>query len=260
MSLYNKIIRLLTGGRKGKSKVRENIQLVCPNYFNRHVGRDFLVLGTGPTLQEYSDRIRTFVQSKNLVVIGVNNVNEVIIPHYLGFTNRYRFQQFGKMIDSKKTRALLSIYFTDEQISNLCTAPYDLVMWQDSDDPDVCKVDKNGIISQRGPSGCLMMLVAYVMGANQVFMAGMDGYNPTKTLTATEDRHFKPKTYKANVTEENLDRKYRYWFDTIGVKTYAAMHNWITVTGKQPFVSLTPTYYGDFFDPKLLFENKDNSS
>jgi hypothetical protein len=209
-----------------------------------------LVLGTGPSVRDYQDEIRSFSETENLVVIGVNNVFEMFSLDYVGFCNRHRFLTFGRQCNSATTRALLSIYFSDEQIKHSCNMPHDLVMWRDTRDPNVCGVDENGIISQHGSVGTLMVLVAYVMGARRVFTAGMDGAD--KSLLAHENIHFRTTDYKTHLTENERERKYQHWFVDILPQTFAAIHAWNESIGRIPFVSLTPTYFGDYFDPDLL--------
>ena len=233
-----------------KLKRRSNVRLVRPEYSLRHYGRDILVVGTGPSIAHYQDKIRSFSEKKNLVIIGVNNAFELFALDYVGFANRHRFLAFGRQCNSVTTRALLSIYFTDEQIKKWCAMSHDLVMWRNSRDPNVCSVDESGIISQYGSIGSLMVLVAYAMGANRVFIAGMDGAD--KTLLTHENVHFRTTDYRAHLTIKDWETKYQYWLIETLPQTFAAIHAWNISVGRIPFVSLTPTYLGDYFDRDLL--------
>lgn len=247
MSLISKLKKRLGSGDLIR---RNDVQLIRPGYALRHEGCDMLVLGTGSSILDYQNEIRAFSETENLVVIGVNNAFEMFSLDYVGFTNRDRFSTFGRRQASESTRALLSIYFTDEQIKKWCNMSHDLVMWRDTRNPNVCAIDEDGIISQHGSVGTLMVLVAYVMGARRVYVAGMDGADESQ-LTH-ENIHFRTIDYKPYLTEKEREKKYRHWLTDILPQTFAAIHAWNVSIGRTPFVSLTPTYYGDYFDPNLL--------
>ncbi len=238
--------------RKDQKK-RLRVQLKTPSYFNRHLGRDFLVLGTGSTLRDNLQKIKQFARKHDLISIGVNNTYELFSSDYIGFTNRYRFSQFGPGMPNRGRGALLSVYFTDEVIAQHCLIDHELVMWRDSSDPKHCALDEHGIITHKGSVGSLMILVSYAMGARKVYLAGMDGLPQEGPLTS-DSLHFRGYPYKADLAPEQMEKKYKYWFEDVLPITYATIHAWARDAGRKEFVSLTPTSYGDYYDPKLLGE------
>jgi hypothetical protein len=229
-------------------KKRENIVLESPVYHNRHLGNDFLILGTGSSLLRYGDRIKSIIHEKNLIVIGVNNITSFLIPDYHGFTNKFRLRQYGHTINSK---ALLSIYFSDEIIEKCCDAPNEFVMWQDLDDPEKCCVDDQGIIIHHGTSATLMVLVAYAMGGRRVYLAGIDGFSNYLKTGKEMDLHFHPSAYKKNVKQEELNNKISYWK---GVQKVCldSIALWAQNNNRLQFKHITPCEYMHHFDGSIL--------
>lgn len=249
MSLLTKIKEKVLG-IKVPAKGRENIVLEKPAYYNRHKGRDFLVLGTGSTLNEYGDRIKQFIAEKNLLVIGVNDITSFIVPQYQSFTNRFRLSQYGGTVVVGKTRGLMSIYFSDQLIAKFCKSEYDLVVWKKVEDASDSRLDENGIISHYGGSASLMVLVAYAMGARKIYVAGADGYRDLSS--SVNDIHYNDASYKSSINPEVLEEKTKHWFISVQPKTFDAISNWADQNGREMFAMITPTQYSKFFDPEIL--------
>jgi len=232
---------------QGVSKTRNNIVLEKPAYFNRHKGRDFLILGTGSSLNEYGERIKTFAKKNNLIVIGCNNITPFIIPDYHAFINRHRFNTYGPTIDLNISKVLLSIYFTDDRIQKIYPGSYDFIMWENMESPEDTYIETNGIIRHYGSSATLTTMIAYVMGANKIYLAGVDGYNPN-----VNNIHYTYQPYKKGLSMDQLDAKYKHWFLSIQGNTFDAISLWAAKRHRLPFASLTPTMYNKYYDPKLL--------
>jgi hypothetical protein len=250
MRLFKRGFTFVLGAQRD-SKSRRIRVMPEPNYLNRHLGRDFLILGAGPTLKTHINAIKIFAEKRNLVSIGTNNTYELFYSDYVGFTNRYRFSQFGLGVKTGARSALLSIHFSDDAIARFCTAPHDLVSWKQTSEPRDCSINSRGVIAHYGSVGSLMILVAYVMGANNIFIAGMDGAPPEGKLTS-ESLHFRDIPYKVHLSEAQQAEKYGYWLKGVLPITYAAIQNWARETGRREFISLTPTNYGEYFDPEFL--------
>ena len=232
------------------SKKRQNVVLERPSYFNRHEDRDFIVLGTGATLNEYGEKIKALIQDQNLIIIGVNSISSFIAPDYHGIINRTRLIQYGQTIDKNKSRALLSVYHTDALIDEYCQAEHDLIMWRDTGESQQCDIDSKGIITHHGGSATLMVMVAYVMGAKQIYVAGTDGYiDPSSDYHSI---HYTDTPYKDNLNKEELESKARYWFTDVQPQAFDTIKLWSKKNNRRPFLMITPTQYQQHYAPKIL--------
>ena len=141
----------------------------------------------------------------------------------------------------------MSIFFTDALITNYCHVPFDLIMWKPVEDGSQSHIDSEGIIYHHGGSASLLVMVAYVMGAKKIYLAGLDGYTPSK-----EEIHYQHVPYnKEGVSEEDLDEKYQYWLFEQG-KALDALHQWALDNQRISFSFITPTTYEKYYDPGLL--------
>ena len=236
------------------TKVRKDVVLRTPAFYNRHLGRKILVMGTGSSLREHGQKIKEFVATNDVIVIGTNMVPDTFTVDYHGFSNRRRFRQFGRSIDAASSRGLLSVHFPDNMIATYCDAPYDLIMWLNTEDPLDNSVGENGVIRHYGTSGTLMMLVAYAMGADQVYIAGMDGSDLSVIKNGGQlDPHEYRHTYYEypGFADAKQAEKSAYWFQ-IQTKTIAAICEWAISQSRNPLVSLTPTHCGPYHDPSVL--------
>ena len=149
-----------------------------PNYINIFNNREFLIFGNGPTINDHKVKLIEFIKKKNLITMGGNNITDYYDVDYLGFTNRRRFSRYSKNI-SNKTKLLLSPYFKKtfikKHIGN--NKSYEEIMYIKN---YLCKsqlIEKNIILFDCRTISLLLMLVAYIMGAKKIYLAGLDGYS-----------------------------------------------------------------------------------
>jgi hypothetical protein len=219
-------------------------------YADRHKGRDFLVLGTGASINQYGQEVKQFARKHDLLLIGANNITPFAVPDYHLFANRARLQQYGNTVDSARSRALVSIYLTDEMIEQYCAGEHEFIMWRDTESPDTFDLDDQGVLTLKSLSGTLMLGVAYAMGAHRIYLAGMDGWADFLRKETTQF-HFAGHDYEKYTTTEKRDERLAYWED-VQQRTLHAIARWARENGRVPFESLTPTNYGGFFNPDLL--------
>ena len=236
--------------RKNDTKKRKEseINFQAPLYKNRHTGKDFLVLGTGPSLNLYEKKIKKFTEQNQLITIGANHITPFMTPDYHGFANRQRLQSFGKTI-SKKSKALMSVYFTDETIQKYCPQEFEWLQWKDPKDPKHTSVDSMGVISHQGTTSTLLMMVAYVMGARKIYVAGIDGY--ADFFGKKGNSHYKDIQYKINISDNERNAKYQYW-EKIQDDCLKSIADWQTSRGAEPFEFLTPGRYTEYYNPSCL--------
>lgn len=149
-----------------------------PDYIGRHAGRPFLVLGSGPSIRTHADTIDQFVQDRNPVVLTAN------VPHplwgasmnriqYVGFTNRRRLGQARIFPSLQSTPCLIGPHIHTRQIWMPTWERMPFVA-----DPDAAFDIVDGIVQcSCHECGWLLVAVAWVMGASEIWMAGVDGYS-----------------------------------------------------------------------------------
>lgn len=151
------------------------LSLKRPSYVNRHQDRVFLIIATGPSAKKYKNELNKFIEKHNPVIMGANNIEGIVVPDYHCFSNRKRFVAFSQMIDSDKSKVLLSPYFPKKFIKKHYTGRFERLMFVNNHD-NPFDID-NGIIQASCRTiGVLMMAVALIMGAKRIYVYGLDGY------------------------------------------------------------------------------------
>ena len=142
---------------------------------NKHKGRKFLVIANGPSIVEHKDAISKFIADENCVTIGVNYLQGNFVPDYQIFVNRKRFLKYAQYVDKKSTLIVPSFFgrkIVSENYVGQCIH-FDLETVGDAIAPAVEGAQQNLINLNVAVSAILM---AYQMGATEIFAVGMDGY------------------------------------------------------------------------------------
>jgi 4-hydroxy 2-oxovalerate aldolase len=159
------------------------------SYLDRHHGRDFLVLANGPTLKEEKKRIEKFIEKYNPIVIGANYLGGLFVPHYHAFGNKKRFIEYIDTVDSK-SNILISNVFSDDFIMKYTNRKYEFIehVPELSLDFNI----RNGVIMTNCRTvSILSVAVAIVMGAERIFIAGMDGYKQVDSFVKKSIHFYK---------------------------------------------------------------------
>lgn len=236
-------------GSPAFSKTRENIRLEEPTYLNRYQGRDFLILGTGPSLKPFAPQLIDLIQERDLIVIGVNAAYELIDCDYVGFVNRGRLGQFGPGLKGRPGKLLLSIEFSDQFIQSITDQKHELIMWQSVKGETVSRVDDRGVIYHSGTSATLMILIAQVMGGRRIYAAGFDGWR--NYLNGKGDSSFRATSYKPNKDEQERLRMVAYWNRVLTEALDSIQKNALE-RGLTRFSIITPTEFKAHFDGTVL--------
>jgi 4-hydroxy 2-oxovalerate aldolase len=217
----------------------ENVEILSPEYINRHKGRDFLILGAGPSLKTNIEKIKKFAQDNNLIVMGANYLHELIEPDYHAFNNISRFLKYGKFVD-ERSKLLIGNYISVSIIKSITDKEYEGLRYLNSPEPfDI----KEGIIqSNCGTISILLIGIAIVMGANNIYVAGLDGYKKTKETKT----HFYDETHDTPAKLESMSIH-----DTCE-KHLEEIREYQLKKGMKPFKIITETGYGQFFDGGVL--------
>lgn len=177
-AIMSRLTRLLPWANRPSPKVRQNVRLNTPAYKDRHRGSDFLILATGPSLRQHRAAVQTFIDTRKPVTLAGNFMDGMFIPDYHAFLNRKRFCAYGKSIDPRSD-ALLSPYFTDDLIHVFHGRAYECISFEDQPARGQGEIQiENGIIISSGATIAIILIaVAIVMGAKDIYIAGMDGYS-----------------------------------------------------------------------------------
>ncbi|MBU0591900.1 MAG: hypothetical protein ABIJ34_02365 [archaeon] len=144
-----------------------------PDYIGRHAGKDFLILGNGPSLKDNIDEIKKFAKDNELIMLGANYLSGLATPDYHAFNNVNRFIRYGKFVDAK-SKLLVGSYISNSIVKSVIGKEYERLPYMNS--PEKFDI-KDGIIqSNCGTISVLLIGTAIVMGAKKIYVAGLDGY------------------------------------------------------------------------------------
>lgn len=178
--------KLITSGLVSSSKDRQLTSL-SPNhsmdhsisfpsvpYVGRHKGREFLVLANGPSLMACKQDIDDFIAKYDPVILGANYLGGLFTPHYHAFNNKKRFVSYVDKV-SPQSKLMIGVNIPDGMIQEYVLREYEPLVFYDFLDSDFDI--RNGVITTNCRTiSVLLAGLAVVMGAERVFIAGMDGY------------------------------------------------------------------------------------
>ncbi len=217
--------------------------LGTPNYLDRHKGETFLVMGLGPSLLENREQIFQFIEQYQPIVMGANNITAFLIPDYHAFTNRARFTKYVHTVDTDKSKVLLSPYFAKWLIRNHFLGEYEELMYDSG--PVVSFDIWNGVVMAGFQSVSVVLIgVALVMGAQQVFVAGLDGYR--SVLTPDRKTHYYGVENQKDEDREDAEFIRR---EKITHQYLDEISQYMAMRGLERFKILTPTAYDKHYSP-----------
>jgi 4-hydroxy 2-oxovalerate aldolase len=218
------------------SKITINISPETPSYVGRHRGKDFLIIANGPSLNEYEKEIKSFIKKRDLVLIGSNYLGKKFIPDYHVFNNFDRFKTYISLVD-KKSKILIGSYLAEHLKKLKLLLNYETIQYVSQSGFDI----KNGVIyTEPSTVGILMISLAIVMGAKNIFICGMDGYKSPEPKT-----HFYDEKMVARLdTRFSLQKKMEDDLKNI--------HDYMMKNKLAPFKIITPTSFSDYYDKGCL--------
>lgn len=207
-------------------------------YLDRHSGRDFLVLANGPTLKEKKEQIEKFIKKYNPVVIGANYLGGLFVPHYHAFGNKKRFIDYIDTVDAG-SNILISNIFSDEFAKKYTDRKYEFIQHlpQLSTDFNI----SNGVVMTNCRTiSILSVAVAIIMGAERIFIAGMDGYKQVDNFMKKSVHFYK----ESDETEdfEMLMEKHNW-----NERLLKQIDNYLVSNNKDGLCILTPTSHKAFY-------------
>lgn len=195
--------------------------------------RPFLVLGNGPTLAEYEDKIEAFIQKHDPIILAANLCN-VVKPHYHAFVNVKRYDSYKHTVNPEAT-LLLSETIVKHDSS---APPHQLLIYDDylknrfNIDEPTGRINTNCCTVS-----VLLLAVSIVMGATKIYAVGMDGY-----ISAGDDGKYFYYDEEEKEEERVLLEKHQWNAEHIGeIDTYMKRRGYSGIS------ILTPTSYKSWF-------------
>ncbi|MCK5608094.1 aldolase catalytic domain-containing protein [Candidatus Pacearchaeota archaeon] len=218
-----------------ENRMANNIQVP---YIGRHAGRDFLILANGPSLSEYKTEVDAFIKKYNPVVLGTNYLADMFIPDYHAFNNKKRFTMYVETTN-QNSKLLIGGNIPDEMILEYVKCDYETLYFRDSLEADFGIV--NGIIQSNCRTiSILSIAVAIVMGAERIFIVGMDGYKQVDSFMKNSVHFYK----ESNETEDfKMLMEKHNWNERL----LNQIDNYLTSNNKDGVCILTPTSHKGFY-------------
>ncbi len=191
-------------------------------------------MAQGASLKKYVTQIRSFAKNNNLIVLGANYLEGLVLPDYHAFCNLKRFIRYVDFAN-KKSKLLISPYIPPEVIKQYTKRDYELIQY--IDDPNSKFDINNGIIQTNCATvSILLIAVAIVMGARKIYVAGLDGY---KLVDGNAIHFYDEKEIEKKIGSDSVHN--------ICKRHLTDIHNYQLKHHMDPFVIITPTSYADFY-------------
>jgi 4-hydroxy 2-oxovalerate aldolase len=218
-------------------------------YRDRHSDRNFLILANGPSLVMYREKIQKFIDIYNPIIVGSNYLGGLFIPDYHSFNNSKRFMDFVESVHPD-SRLLLSSSFPEQFIVENTDRDYEFI--QHTDGPaHPFRIEDGAIMSNCTAVSVLSIAAAIVMGAKNIFIAGMDGYRDTETFIK-KGVHFNSGTGE----EDNLPidisarsgdyKEQMLWHNEIN-SLLREINEYLLAKGRSELIIITPTTHKAFY-------------
>lgn len=206
-------------------------------YVDRHAGRDFLILATGPTLTAYKDKINDFIKEYDPVILGANYIGGLFKPQYHAFNNVKRLIKFVNTVDPK-SKLLIGENIEEGIINEHINRDYETLYYKDIIN---AKFEiKNNIIQTNCRTISILLLgIAIVMGAKRLFSVGMDGY---LGLDSRSSFHFYD-----DQEDKIMDKKFFFDRHHQCQNFLEQIDKYLTDRGREGIIILTPTSYKKFY-------------
>jgi len=160
------------------SKKKKNIFFKKPNYLNIHKGKDFLIILSGPSVLENKKELIKLSERKEIITLTCNKSGNLLKSDYNIFINRRRFLT-SNINENKSKKILLSTMFNKNLYSKYIKNNYIDLIPNDYiyiGKKRGCFIKKGVIYHCNANVAIISILTAINMGANNIYIAGMDGY------------------------------------------------------------------------------------
>lgn len=205
-------------------------------------GKDIVIVGAASSVKTYLDRIKSFIDNRNAITIGINKMSDLIVPDYHVWTNKQRWLDYGKCTNRKST-LIYGSKITKKMISKVHKGKSIHLDYEDTKGLDF-KITDSKIQGYFRTAGTLSIAIAHLMGAENIFIVGMDGYtmhSKSDTKKGRMNQHCYGKGHTDDSTwQECLDK------DNMVANALRELRDSIE------FSILTPTVFKEYYKPDLL--------
>lgn len=206
-------------------------------------GHTAIIIGAGGTLREHGSAIKYLSEKKRTFTIGINRMTDVCVPTFHLWTNSGRYREFGSCI-SPKSSLLFGCNIKKKLIKKHFSGEYTNIDYIDKEGvPFGFSLGK--ITGHYRTAGCLAIKIAHLMGANPIYVSGMDGYtfNPKSDLEdGNSHQHIYGSGYTDGAKWEECIRK-----DDMVYRALKGMSK----NGIE-FSLITPTRFASFYNKDVL--------
>jgi len=194
------------------------------------------IIGSGASMRKQGQRVMECVKKRNAKTIGINFMTNICHPDFHLWTNTQRFLTYGGCIDPNQSTVLLSKNIKKTKIKKVYKGPYVPVMFTDNRHQKL-SMDPVHITGQFRTAGVLAIVIAKILGAKEIYIAGMDGYSFTG-----KNQH----VYGKGKTDGTSDEKGREKDKIVYRNLKRLAKHGIE------FSIVTPTVFDRFYNPGLL--------
>ena len=210
---------------------------------NIEKGSTIIIAGSGGSIKEYQWRIMDYAERCNAKILGINYMTNLCIPNYHLWTNKQRYRDLGFCVDDSSV-LMFGSGIPEKLIRKHYQKDYITIDYVDKKGEKFGY--KGGVIHGHfRTAGTLAIMVAYIMGAENIHIVGMDGY----TLYSREElekgdknHHCYGEGYTDDASWERCKKKDK--------KVYSALRG-LNEYGID-FDILTPTKFKDFYNKDIL--------
>ncbi len=220
-------------------------RILFSHYENIAQGQKFLIIGSGYSILKYQKEIKNFIDLNNLITIGINKMNHIFVPEFHLWTNNQRFRDFGNDIN-KCSKLMLGCNIKKELIESRWKSDYIMVNYIDKKEIPLGYKD-GAITGHFRTAGCLAIFLAHIMGSNNIFVVGMDGYtfySQPELKNKEKNHHCYGRGYTDDAEWKKCQQK-----DKIVCETLRELREYGI-----KFKIITPTVFKEFYDFSLLGE------
>lgn len=210
--------------------------LTKPAYVQRHKGREFLVLANGPNLKNHKTEIDEFIHRYDPVILGANYLAGLFRPHYHAFNNKKRFVSYVEEVNPQ-SQLLLGVNIPEEMIREYVAREYESLVFHDLQESNF-DIQEGMITTNCGTISVLLVGIAVVMGADRVFVVGMDGYLDRRAASHNlfYEEKFDSKELDLNVKRHKANERFLRQID-----------DYIRRNGGEGVHIITPTTHTSFY-------------
>ena len=151
-------------------------------------GQHVLVIGSGPSLKKYWNKIENFIKENEVITFGCNYITDFLIPNYHFWGSTKRWDAYAHLC-SKKSTLVVSEHFSKKELKKYWKRPYKIFknverLWKPGSDNKKSKQYERCCVRYKNKKmfGCVRdigtwaIFYAYIKGANKISVIGNDGY------------------------------------------------------------------------------------